>query len=139
MLDAIDFGLPPGTLRVLRDHDVPALSAQKLSPHQTGLTTSSLAKLRGQSPQAIRSSVFSPKPLDLGGSLRDVVRARLNEAIERRPNWMPGATNHGRGRKVLRLLLNASALALDVYERDRPSEDAACHVGDARLLAGSAA
>src|SRR5512134_2169660 len=36
VFDAIDFGLPPGTLRVLRDQAVPAWGAVKVSPHQTG-------------------------------------------------------------------------------------------------------
>ena len=36
VFDAIDFGLTPGSLRLLRDTEVPAWSATKLSPHQTG-------------------------------------------------------------------------------------------------------
>ncbi len=36
VFDAIDFGLAPGELRVLRDSEVPAWGARKLSPHQNG-------------------------------------------------------------------------------------------------------
>ena len=36
VFDAIDFGLPPGTLRVVRDDEVPAWGARKMSPHQNG-------------------------------------------------------------------------------------------------------
>lgn len=34
VFDAIDFGLAPGELRVLRDREVPAWSATKMSLHQ---------------------------------------------------------------------------------------------------------
>ncbi len=37
MFDAIDYGLPPGTMKIVRDHEVPAfMGAKKMSLHQTG-------------------------------------------------------------------------------------------------------
>ena len=37
IFDAIDYGLPPGTLKVVRDDEVPAfLGAKKMSLHQIG-------------------------------------------------------------------------------------------------------
>ena len=71
VFDAIDFGLPPGTLRVLRDAEVPAWGRTKLSPHQTGFNdVLALAQLNGRAPEAIVAIGVQPVELDdFGGSL----------------------------------------------------------------------
>jgi len=139
VFDAIDFGLPPGTLVVKRDAEVPALSRTKMSPHQMGLgDVLALAALKGEAPEAVTLIGVQPEELeDLGGSLRPAVRARLDCAVsialhelaqwslsgERRP---PGTAAPP---------LNASALSLADYEAGRPSDADACRAGDARVLA----
>jgi hydrogenase maturation protease len=139
VFDAIDFGLAPGTLRVLRNGDVPAWSRGKLSPHQTGFNDIlALAQLRGESPEAITLIGVQPEELsDLGGSLRASVKARVPEAVELAANelaawgFAPRLREHG----APVVPLNSVALDLGAYESGRPSSEEACRVGDARVLA----
>ena len=72
VFDAIDFRLPPGTLQVLRDDEVPAWGRAKLSPHQTGFNdVLALAQLQGRAPETIIAIGVQPVELDdFGGSLR---------------------------------------------------------------------
>jgi len=137
VLDAIDFGLVPGTLRVFRDAEVPEGSSQAVSLHQaTFQELLSLARVHGRYPARITLIGVQPEVLDdLGGSLSDVVRGRLDEAvtlavaeleawgIEALPRSEPPAD-----------ALAAGALALDAYESGRPSARDACRIGDARFL-----
>ena len=139
VFDAIDFGLAPGTLRVLRDGEVPAWKAVKVSPHQTGFNDIlALAQLRGEAPEAITLIGVQPEELsDLGGSLRASIRARLPEAVELAASelaaWGFPPRRRDPGTPVSPL--NAVALDLDAYEGGRPSSDEACRIGDARVLA----
>lgn len=139
LFDAIDFGLAPGTLRTLRNGEVPAWRPQKMSPHQTGFTdVLAIAQLRGEAPEAITLIGVQPEELsDLGGSLHDCVRARIAEAVDlaaaELAAWGFPPRLRDCGADVAPL--NADALALDKYEAGRPSSDEACRVGDARVLA----
>src|SRR5512141_3429963 len=83
VLDAIDFSLPPATLRVLRGDEVPAWGRTQLSPHQTGFNdVLALAQLNGRAPESIVAIGVQPVELaDFGGSLTGPVRARLPEAV----------------------------------------------------------
>lgn len=138
VFDAIDYGLPGGTLRVLRDAEVPAWGANKISPHQTGFNdVLALAQLRGSAPERITAIGVQPVVLDdFGGSLRPAVRARVPEAVERAlrelADWGHAATPRAPGSQAEPL--NARALALDAYEAGRPTAEAACRVGDPRVL-----
>lgn len=138
LFDAIDFGLPPGTLRVFRDAEVPAWGAVKMSPHQTGFNdVLALAAMRGRGPERITLVGVQPRELeDLGGSLSDVVRARVSEAVEigvcELAAW--GFPGDLRAPGASYAPLNASALALADYEGKRPSADEACRIGDPRVL-----
>ena len=127
VFDAIDFGHPPGTLRVLRDDEVPAWGARKLSPHQNGFNdVLALAQLHGCAPDSIVAIGVQPQTLDdFGGSLTEPVRARLAEAVELAAIELASWGYAG----VLRLPndevepLNACSVALSVYENDRPSAE----------------
>jgi hydrogenase maturation protease len=138
VFDAIDYGLPGGTLKVLRDAEVPAWGAKKLSPHQTGFNDIlALAQLRGTVPERITAIGVQPVELDdFGGSLRAPVRARLAEAVELAVRelalWGYAATPRAACSVVPPL--NVQSLALDAYEAGRPSEDDACRIGDPRVL-----
>jgi len=139
VFDAIDFSLAPGTLAVFRDGDVPAWGAAKMSPHQTGFNdVLALAALRGEAPEKITLVGVQPQELtDLGGSLTDTVKARIAEAVEigarELASWgFPGERRNARASAVA---LNAAALALERYERDRPTAADACRIGDPRVLA----
>ena len=139
VFDAIDFNLPPGTLAVRRDGEVPACGAAKMSPHQTGFNDIlALAQLRGEAPEAITLVGVQPEELaDLGGSLRDVVRARIGDAVKvavaELAAW--GFVGRPRVEDNVAESLNSDALALARYEGGRPSAEEACREGDPRVLA----
>ncbi|NDP43973.1 MAG: HyaD/HybD family hydrogenase maturation endopeptidase [Aromatoleum sp.] len=138
VFDAIDFKLPPGTLKLLRDADVPAWGRTKLSPHQTGFNDIlALAQLNGRGPESIVAIGVQPVELDdFGGSLREAVRARLPEAValaaQQLATWGYPGTPRVPGAPYEHL--NATSLALEVYESGRPSVADACRVGDPRVL-----
>jgi hydrogenase maturation protease len=138
VLDAIDFSLPPGTLRVLRGDEVPAWGRTKLSPHQTGFNdVLALAQLNGREPEAIAAIGVQPVELsDFGGSLTGPVRARLPEAVALAAQEIAAWGFVGRARRVDEIVepLNATPLALTVYESGRPTDAQACRAGDPRLL-----
>lgn len=138
VFDAIDFGLAPGELKVLRDAEVPAWGARKMSPHQNGFNdVLALAQLHGAAPERIVAIGVQPLTLDdFGGSLTEPVRTRLDEAIElaagELARWgYPGAR---RADNDLAAPLNARSVGLAAYERERPAAEAACRIGDPRLL-----
>ena len=74
---------------------------------------------------------------DLGGSLRDSVKARIPDAVELAATelaaWGFPPRRREPGASVAPL--NSAALTLDAYESGRPSSDDACRIGDARVLA----
>jgi len=84
VLDAIDFGDPPATVRVVRGDGVPRyLGAKKVSMHQTGfqevLATASLA---GDLPSRLTLIGVQPLTLDdFGGGLTPPVADRLDEVV----------------------------------------------------------
>jgi hydrogenase maturation protease len=138
VLDAIDFALPPGTVKILRDGEVPAWSKAKLSPHQTGFNDIlAMAQLRGCAPESI--TVIGVQPVDMGdfgGSLRDPVKARIAEVVElavrELAQWGFPGTRRAPGESVEPL--GPTALAMEAYEAGRPGENALCRLGDPRLI-----
>ena len=139
VFDAIDFGLPPGALKVLRDGEVPRWGARKMSPHQNGFNdVLALATLHARMPDAIAAIGVQPVTLDdFGGSLTEPVRACLPEAIEIARQQLADWGYPGRRRAPDETVepLNSQSLGLASYESGRPTEDDACRIGDARLLA----
>lgn len=140
IFDAIDYGLPPGTLKVVRDAEVPKFpGARKMSLHQTGFQeVLALADLSGRLPSHMALIGVQPVELDdYGGSLRDAVRERIGTAIDAALAYLaefgivpeartaPLAAEEG---------LSGEALDLDIYESGRPAADAACRFGDPRFL-----
>ena len=84
VFDAIDYGLPPGTLQVVHDDEVPKFTgAKKMSLHQTGFQeVLSAADLLGRAPR--RLALVGCQPLDLeawGGALTEPVRAAIGPAL----------------------------------------------------------
>ena len=137
VLDAIDFDLEPGTLRMFRDAEVPEGSARAMSLHQaTFQELLSLARVRGRFPEKITLIGVQPEVLDdLGGSLSPLVRACLDEAVElavaELAAWGVAPT-----RRIEPALaaLGAEALGIEAYEAGRPSATEACRIGDARFM-----
>jgi hydrogenase maturation protease len=84
VFDAIDYGLEPGQLKLVRDGEVPKFTgAKKMSLHQTGFQeVLSAADLLGRCPQHLVLIGCQPKDLeDWGGPLTAPVRAQIEPAI----------------------------------------------------------
>ncbi|ALK10308.1 HyaD/HybD family hydrogenase maturation endopeptidase [Blastochloris viridis] len=84
VFDAIDYGLEPGTLKVVQGCEVPKFTgAKKMSLHQTGFQeVLSAADLLGRYPA--RLALVGCQPLDLenwGGPLTAPVRAAIAPAL----------------------------------------------------------
>lgn len=85
VFDAIDYGLAPGELRVIRDSEVPRFTgAKKMSLHQTGFQeVLSAADLLGRYPERLALIGVQPRDLeDWGGPLTPPVRAALGPALD---------------------------------------------------------
>ncbi len=85
VFDAIDYGLEPGAMKVVRDGEVPKFTgAKKMSLHQTGFQeVLSAADLMGHYPE--RLVLIGCQPLDLenwGGALTEPVFQVLEQAVE---------------------------------------------------------
>ncbi len=139
VFDAIDFGLVPGTLKVLRDGEVPAWGRTKLSPHQTGFNdVLALAQLNGRAPMEIVAIGVQPLELsDFGGSLTVPVRKRIPEAVTLAAAQLAAWGYAGAPRPAGAAFepLNATPLSLRAYESGRPAAADACRIGDPRVLA----
>ncbi|TWB89359.1 hydrogenase 1 maturation peptidase HyaD [Bradyrhizobium macuxiense] len=85
VFDAIDYGLAPGQLKLVRDDEVPRFTAaKKMSLHQTGFQeVLSAAELLGRCPREL--ALIGCQPMDLedwGGPLTAPVRTQIAPAIE---------------------------------------------------------
>lgn len=141
VFDAVDYGLPPGTLELVRNADIPAyLGVRKMSLHQSSFQeVLSLAYLTGRHPGDMLLIGVQPADVsDYGGSLSAPVRAKLPEAlaiaVQTLAHW--GVPIRPRGTDAFdpaQLPADAS-LAIEAYEAGRPSAEEACRIGDARVL-----
>ena len=140
IFDAIDYGLAPGTLKLVRDDDVPRfMGAKKMSLHQTGFQeVLSLAQLTGKYPAQVLLVGCQPQELDdYGGSLRPVVKAAMDEAlalgVAEIARW-GGQPVPRRQPLQGRETVTMDELALAAYETLRPAPEAACREGDERFF-----
>jgi hydrogenase maturation protease len=84
IFDAIDYGLEPGTLKLVRDAEVPKFTgAKKMSLHQTGFQeVLSAAELLGYCPPTIALIGCQPEDLeDWGGPLKAPVVEAMPSAL----------------------------------------------------------
>jgi hydrogenase maturation protease len=137
VFDAIDYGLPPGTMKVVRDDEVPAfMGAKKMSLHQTGFQdVIATAALMGYRPPQMVLIGCQPVELDdYGGGLRPLVAARIPEALriarEVLAQWGVPVTA---GQSDASLLADP-AIRRAAYESGRPDEAQACRIGDDRFF-----
>ncbi len=140
IFDAVDYGLPPGTLKVVENDEVPRfMGAKKMSLHQTGFQeVLMLATLAGRYPQEVLLVGCQPEELeDYGGSLRPRVKQALEEAlalgVQRLRDW--GCDPRPRAEAPAgEEAVTAPSLALAAYEAGRPTADQACRIGDDRFM-----
>jgi hydrogenase maturation protease len=140
IFDAIDYGLAPGTLKLIENDEVPRfMGAKKMSLHQTGFQeVLCLAQFAGHYPEQVLLIGCQPEELeDFGGSLRPIVKQTLPTALElgleRLREW--GAAPVQRPQPLPEdATLTGAMLTLDRYESERPSSDKACRIGDERFI-----
>ncbi len=126
IFDAIDFGLVPGELRVIRDDDVPQyMGAKKVSMHQTGFQeVLASASLMREEPQRRALIGVQPEMLDdYGGSLTEAVRSRIPEALacalQVLGDWGVAVRERQEGLESLELV-GPRELDMPRYESGRP-------------------
>lgn len=143
VFDAVDYGLPPGSLRRVEGAEVPKfLGARKMSLHQTGFQeVLALAELLGDYPTHLLLIGVQPVELDdYGGSLRPEIKARIEPAIQLALAYLadlgvqaePIPAEDAAGTAEL----PHAALHLSRYEAERPSPEVAYRLGDPRLVGG---
>lgn len=137
VFDAIDYGDPPGTMREVLGDQVPRfMGAKKMSLHQTGFQEVLMAaEMTGKLPAELVLIGVQPEELeDYGGSLRDVVKAQMGPALNKALDWLAHWGAPGRLRDDAAEPITDAALAIDIYEGERPPADQAFRLGDARFL-----
>ncbi len=140
VFDAVDYGLPPGTIKRVEDDKVPQfMGCKKVSLHQTGFQeVLAMAEMMGDAPEKLLLIGVQPVELDdFGGSLRDETKEQINPAIEMVVDYLAGIGSPAIRRETP--LPPESTIACPVlltrpYEEERPSEEMACRSGDERLL-----
>ncbi len=140
VFDAIDYGLPPGTIKRIEGEDVPKfLGAKKISLHQTGFQeVLAMAEMMGDYPKHLLLLGVQPVELeDYGGSLRDEVKAKIELTIALVLEYLEGFDIKPTKRAVPlsdRETIACQVMDLESYEAKRPSMREACRIGDERLL-----
>lgn len=137
VFDAIDYGLPPGTLKVVRDADVPKfMGAKRMSLHQTGFQeVLAIAEFTGSFPRELLLVGVQPEELeDFGGSLREPVRAQVEPALAIALEFLAERGVIAVAREDAAEELAPEQLALERYEAERPTEDVAYRYGDIRFI-----
>ena len=137
ILDAVDYGLAPGTLKLVEDAEVPRfMGAKKMSLHQTGFQeVIAAADLTGQLPEELLLIGVQPEELeDYGGSLRPVVKSRLDDAVAMAVAQLRDWGHALERREAIKVGAGDTALTMDAYEAGRPSADAASRIGDDRFM-----
>jgi len=137
VFDAVDYGDAPGTLREVVGDQVPRfMGAKKMSLHQTGFQEVLMAaELTAKLPSELVLIGVQPEELeDFGGSLRDVVKARMPAALGMALGWLERWGVRPAVRSAGRNELNNDALTMAIYEAERPPAEQAYRLGDARFL-----
>ena len=140
VFDAVDYGLPAGTLKMVEDNEVPRfMGAKKMSLHQTGFQeVLAMAQLLDRYPKHLLLIGVQPVELDdFGGSLRPEVKAQIEPAVQIALDYLArhGIAASARIEPAPTLHAGHSALHIDDYETQRPSAREACRIGDERFLA----
>lgn len=139
VFDAIDYGLPPGSIKCIEGDAVPKfLGAKKMSLHQTGFQeVLAMAEMLGHTPQHLLLIGVQPVELeDYGGSLRPAVKAQIKPAITYALNYLRRFDIQFTPRQ--QTCPEDSATSLQRYEAERPSETVALRKGDARVVLSTA-
>ncbi|MEZ5849691.1 MAG: HyaD/HybD family hydrogenase maturation endopeptidase [Hyphomicrobiaceae bacterium] len=141
VFDAVDYGLPPGTLKLVEGDEVPRfLGVKKVSLHQTGFQeVLAMAEMLGDYPRHLLLVGVQPVELDdYGGSLRPQVKAQMAPAIAAALQFLErhGVRGEARAKPLSEdATISTPETMMRHYEDGRPDEGEALRIGDARLLA----
>ncbi len=141
VFDAVDYGLPSGTLKLVEGAEVPKfLGVKKVSLHQTGFQeVLAMAEMLGDYPRHLLLIGVQPVELDdYGGSLRPQVKAQILPAIAAALSFLKehGVNAHRRTAPLREdATISTPETIMSEYETGRPPETDALRSGDARLLA----
>lgn len=148
IFDAIDYGLPPGTLKIVRDSEVPRfLGVKNMSLHQVGFQdVLAMAELLDQLPAHLLLIGVQPERLDdYGGSLTPAIKTMIEPALSEALVYLAKLDIHPLDTRTHPTQRGSQANAhphpairLTDYERGRPSPAAAWRHGDARVLQAAA-
>lgn len=136
VFDAIDYGLEPGTMKIICDDEVPSyMGAKKVSLHQTGFQeVLASAQFMGWKPERVVLIGVQPVEIeDYGGSLRPLTEAQIEPAIAA-ALWELAQLGIQPKPREVHENLTADALAKTAYEVGRPDEETAFRHGDDRFL-----
>lgn len=139
VFDAVDYGLPPGTLKRVEGDEVPQfLGVRKVSLHQTGFQeVLAMAEMLGDRPRHLLLIGVQPVELeDYGGSLRPEVKAQIAPALHLALAYLAGFGVHAEPRQGPVAPIGSPETAIDRYEAQRPAAQDAFRAGDDRVLAG---
>lgn len=137
VFDAVDYGLAPGTLKLVEDDEVPRfMGAKKMSLHQTGFQdVIATAQLMGYCPARLLLIGCQPEELeDYGGGLRKVVADQIEPAVHVALSRLAQMGLAARPGRTDSNLLADPSIMQSAYEDGRPSEEEACRTGDARFF-----
>lgn len=137
VFDAVDYGLEPGTLKIVEDDEVPAfMGAKKMSLHQTGFQdVIATAQLMGYCPERMVLIGCQPVELeDYGGGLRDAVAAQIDPALKIGLDKLAEMGVLPVDGDVDTSNLADPSIMRGAYEGGRPSEAEACRTGDDRFF-----
>lgn len=141
VFDAVDYGLVPGTMKLVEGDEVPRfLGAKKVSLHQTGFQeVLMMAEMMGDAPE--HQFLIGVQPVELedyGGSLRPEVKAKIQPAIDAALGYLARHGIIGERRDVpldTMESIGSLEMVLERYEGERPAEAEAPRHGDDRVLA----
>ena len=141
VFDAVDYELPPGTMKLVEGDEVPKfLGVKKISLHQTGFQeVLAMAEMMGDEPAELLLIGVQPVELDdFGGSLRPEVKVQIKPAIEKALEYLADRGIRPIKRAVplpVEESVACTVMHTARYEGERPDEAEACRIGDERLLA----
>lgn len=144
VFDAVDYGLEPGTMKLVKDENVPKfLGAKKMSLHQTGFQeVLATAEMLGNVPKSMLLIGVQPVELeDYGGSLRPKVKEQIEPSIQHAIDYLRTLGIDVQKRDVSLPddgMVGCEVVTLEAYENERPSEGEACRIGDDRLIISDA-
>ncbi len=82
IIDAVDFGKPPGHVGIIQRNNIPSVLNTKLSVHHIGLSDVLFAArlMRGTLPDVCLIGI-QPKSLDIGLDMTEEIQVKLNQII----------------------------------------------------------